>query len=152
MARGGKRAGAGRGKKNYDSYSKQYDEKKAQLAKKGFTMHQRKLSQVEFEAQYARMSNQRKAEVSKGQRKKTGNITRDLVDKQAFELTQKQAKALVKGHEKMGKPLNMTLQELRTGDYLRQEYDTKKTELEELEIDNVEEELAKYISTEFFGS
>ena len=152
MARGGKRAGAGRGKKNYDSYSKQYDTKQAQLAKKGFKMNQRKLSQAEFEAQYARMSNQRKTEVSKGQRKKTGNITRDLVDKQAFELTQKQAKALLEGHKKMDKPLNKTLQELRTGNYLKEEYELKKTELEELEIENIEEELAKYISTEFFGS
>lgn len=144
MARGGKREGAGR-KLNYESYSKQYDDMQKKLAAKGISMFQRKYTKQEFAAQFMRLKNTRQEQISMGKRKTLGNITRDLIDKQAFELTMKQAKAVKKRQ-------GMTLQELRSGIWLAKEQYLKQREFEEMEVDDIEVAIRKYISTEFFGS
>lgn len=97
---GGARAGAGRGKINYNSYVKDYKATEARLKKKGYTMSQRMYTKKEFEAQYAAETNDRKEDIKKGKRKTLGNISRDLVAEQASDITKKQAKAVQKFYER----------------------------------------------------
>lgn len=137
-------------KRNYDAYKREYKSKERILNANGVQMNQRLLTEAEFNAQYDRMLNQRKKDVMTGKRKTTGNITRDLVDKQAFALTAKQAESIVKGK--------------RTGNYYKRR---SGVDIEEREAELVEKYLEKYpdkeiddalryargeISTEFFGS
>ena len=137
-------------KRNYDAYKREYKAKERILNANGVQMNQRLLTEAEFNAQYDRMLNQRKKDVMQGKRKTTGNITRDLVDKQAFALTSKQAEAIVKGK--------------KTGNYYKRR---SGIDIEEREAELVDEYLQKHpdreiedalryargeISTEFFGS
>lgn len=137
-------------KRNYDAYKREYKAKERKLNANGVQMNQRLLSEAEFNAQYDRMLNQRKKDVLSGKRKTTGNITRDLVDRQAFALTAKQADAMVKSK--------------RTGNYYQRR---SGADIEEREAELVDKYLEKHpgaeiedalryargeISTEFFGS
>lgn len=84
---------AGR-KRSYKSYIDQYNAKKRQLEANGVQMNQRLLTEKEFDSAYNRVLLRRKQDVASGKRKTTGNITREIVDKQAFALSAKQAEAM----------------------------------------------------------
>lgn len=168
MARGGKRAGAGR-KLSYASYEKQYNANKAELAQEGLEMYQRKLSKSELETQFLRMKNEREKEIAEGKRKTLGNIMRDLVEKQTYELSFKQAKALLRASDKTGHGDEFgdnyyeRISRIRQGQWLGVAQYDKRRELEDLRDleedeskrmtdEEINREIYKYISTEFFGS
>lgn len=141
-------AKAGR-KRSYESYKNQYRAKQRQLESNGVTMNQRMLTESEFNSQYNRTLAKREFEVSKGKRKTTGNITRDIVSRQAYSLTTKQAEALLKVHPEI------SYYEARSGLVIDEVYNLKKNEYL---LQNPEEYVkanqiaAVYVSTEFFGS
>lgn len=137
-------------KRSYDAYKREYRSKERKLNANGVSMNQRMLTEAEFNAQYDRILNQRKKDVASGKRKTTGNITRDLVDRQAFTLTAKQAEAMITGK--------------KTGNYYQRRSGAS---IEEREAELVEKYLENHpdreiddalryargeISTEFFGS
>lgn len=141
-------AKAGR-KRSYESYKNQYNAKKRQLAANGIEMNQRLLSKAEFDAQYNRILNRRKSEVTLGKRKTTGNITRDIVNQQAFALSAKQAEALLKQ-----KP-NISYYQARSGIAIDIAYNEYKYNYELEHPDDISgaaKAAAAYISTEYFGS
>lgn len=146
MPRGGKRKGAGR-KLSYDSYKEQWKANATKLATNGFTMRQKMLSKREFEIRYTQYKNERQEEIKEGSRKTLGNITRDIVEDQTYNLSVKQARAMLKEKRK-GK----TLMELRAGTDLADIYQQKKKEFEDAGIENAAAEARRYISTEYFGS
>lgn len=145
--RGGARKGAGRGKINYDSYKKQYLEKQQSILSKGGTMDQRMLSEKEFKARYKAMMNDRKKEISDGTRKKLGNITRDLVEDQAYKYSKKQAATFRKTVKQKG-----TIQEYRLG-IISMDWDEIENRRDALEAQGLSfKEISHAISQEFFGS
>ena len=88
-------------KASYESYLKQFHTKKAGFEEWNL-MHPDKpkkfhdespLSKITFQTIYAGERNRRKEEVEQGKRKNVGNITRAIVEAQAHEITQSQAKA-----------------------------------------------------------
>lgn len=154
MARGGKREGAGR-KRSYEAYKRQYKAKEKQLAANGVDMNQRMLTESEFKAQYDRMLNSRKKDVANGSRKTTGNITRDLVDKQAFAISNKQYKKLIeKTDENLLKKYNYY--EKRSGlaieEYEAEKVDEYLNKNSGADIDDALSYARGEISTALFGS
>ena len=135
-------------KANYESYVKAYDKKKVQLAKKGLTMYDTKLSKSEFEYKYAAVRSDLKEKVSKGERKVIGNVTQYIVSEQTYELSQAQGKKLVEVSKKFDQKL--TLQQARAGMFDWTIVKKYRSEMKNMGLSNTEIQLA--ISQEFFGS
>lgn len=141
MPRGGKRKGAGR-KLSYQSYVLQYRHKERQLNANGFSMLQTMYTKEQFELQYKRLQNEK---ISKGL--KGNNITRELIDKQAYSLSFKQAKAY------KAKP-GESWYSIRQGGYVRQRYYEIKNKYLEENPDALDAGLysSHEVSIELFGS
>lgn len=88
-------------KASYENYIKQFNTKKSEFEEwnlmnpdKPKKFHdEAPLSKIAFQTIYAGERNRRKEEVEQGKRKSVGNITRAIVEAQAHEITQSQAKA-----------------------------------------------------------
>ena len=120
-------------KRDYQSYLRQWYEKKEQLEKKGIEMYQSEpSSEVNFNMNYTGTYNERKLLVKKGELKSTGNITRSIIEQEAYEFSFKQAKAFKNAladksslkskafQEDLSKVnlKNLSLQDLRNGGHL----------------------------------
>ena len=105
-------------KRDYQSYLEQWYEKKEQLEKKGIKMFQNEpSSEAEFNMRYTGTFNEKKLLVKQGKLKTTGNITRAIVEQEAYEYSFKQAKAFKKAlAEAEGNFKNLNLQDLRNGE------------------------------------
>ena len=143
-------AKAGR-KRNYEAYVRDYKSKARTLAANGVKMRQRMYTEAEFNTQYERILNQRKKSVEKGTRKTTGNITRTLIDKQAFALSTKQVEAMTSKSRK-----GQNYYKLRSGEAIEEfEFDRVNDYMEKHPDADMEDALQyarKEISTELFGS
>ena len=101
-------------KASYESYIKQFNAKKAEFEKwnlmnpdKPQKFHDpAPLSKIEFQTVYAGERNRRKEEVAQGNRKSVGNVTRAIVEAQAHEITQAQAKAFAEAAYQSALALN----------------------------------------------
>lgn len=138
-------------KRNYEAYASDYKSKARTLAANGVTMRQRMYTEAEFNTQYERVLNQRKKAVEKGTRKTTGNITRTLVDKQAFTLSSKQVEAMTSKSRQ-----GQNYYKLRSGKAIEEfEFDRVNEYMEKHPDADMEDALQyarKEISTELFGS
>lgn len=76
---------------SYDSYKNEYNKVKASMAKQGFQMKSKMLSKKEWEQAHAALKADRQIEINNGQRKKAGNINRDLVKMQQWKYSSAQA-------------------------------------------------------------
>lgn len=141
MSRGGKREGAGR-KLSYESYVRQYKHKERQLNANGVSMLQRLYTKKEFELQYKRLQNE-KIKTNK----KPINITRELVDKQAYSLSFKQAMAY---QPQSGE----NWYQIRQGNYVAKRYYELKEEYLKQHPDAKDSGLyaRNQVSVELFGS
>lgn len=143
-------AKAGR-KRSYEAYKRDYNSRKRTLAANGVQMNQRMYTETEFEVQYTRMRNKRLNDIKEGKRKTIGNITRDLIDKQAFALSTKQAAAITKSARK-----DRNYYQVRSGQAIEEFEFDKFNEYMEKHPDANNEDALRYarkeISTEFFGS
>lgn len=156
MPRGGRRVGAGR-KRSYESYKQQYLEKQAKLASKGISMADTMLSKAEFDDRYTRYLNTAQDEISSGKRKVVGNITRDIIDDQAYQYSRKQAQvfktAWKETHQGSKAP---TLQKLRAGAEFGgadPDWEVIKTRQQELLNSGMDwNDVQTLIGQEFFGS
>lgn len=133
----------------YKAYLKAYHEKANQLAKKGYTMYDTVLSYDEYRTMYTALRNTRLQEIAEGRRVKATNIMRDLVNKQAYQFSMKQAKAQHVAAKELG--YKSTLQNLMVGDQnlsdlLKQQADVYKA------AGYNSKEIALIISQEYFGS
>lgn len=134
---------------DYSSYIKAYNKKAAQLAKKGYSMYDTMLSYDEYRTMYTALKNTRMQEIAEGKRVKATNIMRDLVNKQAYQFTRRQAIAQHRAASELG--YRATLQRLMVGDanlsdLIRQQADVYKSE------GYSSKEVALIISQEYFGS
>ena len=137
-------------KRNYESYKRDYNIKKRQLAANGVVMHEQMYTERQFNAQYERLLNQRKEDIKAGKRKTTGNITRTLIDKQAFAFSVKQSEAI---SEKKKDEFKNYYQR-RSGDVIAEAYYRYKSEYQKKHPEATDAGLhaSKEIGAEFFGS
>lgn len=133
----------------YSAYLKAYDAKALQLAKRGYTMYDTRLSYEEYKVTYTALRNTRLQEIAAGKRVKATNIMRDLINKQAYQFSRKQAIAQHVAAKELG--YKTTLQNLMVGD-------TKLSDLIKAQADVYKKagysssEIALIISQEYFGS
>lgn len=144
----------------YDIYRRKYIEAQDKLAKThGKDMWDNMLSKQQFENMYNAYKNERAKEG-----KKPGNITRDIITRQTYEYSQKQARVFAKRlKERLGSK-GVKQSDVRAGKYnsgLATLWDDieefRKKKREELEQQGkkkgeINKELEKLVSQEFFGS
>lgn len=96
-------------KRNWDKLYSTYEKRYYSKLKKSKVGLEDKYSKTEFKVMYLALENDRKKEVSKGERKVL-NITQDLIARQEkYELTTKQARAIRNAYAKQyGKKLKIS--------------------------------------------
>lgn len=133
----------------YTDYLKAYNKKANQLAKRGYSMYDSQLSYDEYHTVYTALRNTRLDEVARGERSKVTNVMRDLVNKQAYQFTKKQAMAQHKAAEELG--IKSTLQGLMVGNENLSKIIKEQSDLlKSTGLSNKEVQLI--ISQEYFGS
>lgn len=140
----------GRQMPDYTKYVKAYNNKKAALAKKGYTMYDSQMySPAEYRTIYQATLNTQKKQVAEGKRGRTGMVIRDMVNDQAYQFTREQARAQQKAAKQLGVKAN--LQDIMTGS--TQLGDLLKDEEKVLRDAGLsEKEIRLTISQEYFGS
>lgn len=88
-------------KLDYYKYIHKYYEKQEQMKARGLKMNDKMYSKQEFEAMHKALSNDRRKEIKEGKRKTQGDVTRDLINRQAYAITLKQAKVRKKALQNM---------------------------------------------------
>lgn len=133
----------------YKEYLKAYSKKANSLAARGYSMYDTQLSYDEYKTTYTALRNMRFEEVKSGKRSKVTNVMRDLVNKQAYQFSKKQALAQHVAAKELG--YKTTLQNLMVGD-------TKLSDLIKAQADVYKaagfnsSEISLIISQEYFGS
>lgn len=112
---------------SYDTYVKQYLDKENKLAKLGYSMHDQggMLTASEFYDMYYRLKSERQLEIKEGTRKSLSQITRDIVNQQAYHTSKKQAERIREAVSKLGG--KVSVQKVMMGDpettrLLREQY------------------------------
>lgn len=128
----------------YSAYLKAYNNKAMQLAKRGYSMYDSAFSYEEYQVTYVALRNTKIQETGKAT-----NIMRDLVNKQAYQFTYKQAKAQHQAAKELG--YKTSLQNLMVGDknfaqLIKDQADVYK------EAGYSSKEISLIISQEYFGS
>ena len=100
-------------KPSYDAYLSMYAKKQGQLERKGLSMYDTPLSEIEFYTMYKAEKNFRKDLVRSGQLKSIGNITRQLVADQTYEYSEKTSRARYEYSRQTNQ--NIKLQDIREG-------------------------------------
>lgn len=144
----------------YDIYRRKYIEAQDKLAQAhGQDMYDNMLSKRQFENLYNAYKNERAKEG-----KKPGNITRDIVTRQTYQYSQKQARVFSKRlKEKLGDK-KIKQSDVRAGKYdsdlsmlwddIKEFRERKREELRKQgkSESEINKELKKLVSQEFFGS
>lgn len=134
---------------NYESYLTSYYKQTEKLKRKGRTMYDdRPYSRTEFETMYRATRNDLIEEVKEGKRKTVGNVTQNIVRKQAYEFTDKQAKAMSTAAELTGQKLTYT--QIRTGEFDWEQIKQARKDL--LSAGIKKKEVALIIAQTYFGS
>lgn len=138
-------------KPSYETYVKQYVEKESKLARMGYSMHDTggMLTATEFYDMYYRMKMERQLEIKAGTRKSLSQITRDIVNQQAYTTSKKQAEKIKEAVSKLGG--KVSIQKVMLGDpettrLLREQYQI----LRESGLSGTEAGLI--MAEEYFGS
>lgn len=136
----------------YNIYRQKYMEKQDELDRRyGLEMYDNMLSKAEYKTLYESIKNEKIAEG-----RALGNINRDIIDKQAYEYSFKQARAYAKA---LGKELggeSVSPYKVRQGDYegeLEGLYGSIKETYHDAKRRGMSTaEAKKYISQTYFGS
>ena len=142
-----------RGRKiSWRAYSREYNARRKELEKRGYVMHERKLTAAEFRYRYKAMKLEREEEIANGERKTIGNITRDLIKDQEYKYSAKQGKAIQKAYENFTGN-RISISSIRHGGNLNDFWNTIDMFKEELAQQGVlPDEIAIQVSQGFFGS
>lgn len=133
----------------YKTYVNAYYKKAKQLAKRGYSMYDTLMSYSEYQVTYTALRNTRAEVVMAGERKANTNIMRDLINRQAYQFTRKQAIAQHTAAKQLG--IKATIQNLMVGnEQLGNIIRDQRKLLLESGLTNKETELI--ISQEYFGS
>lgn len=134
-------------KPSYQTYLRQYENKRLALAKKGYSMNERILTQREFMDTYDAVKQDMIAEG-----KKPANITRQIVTSQAYEVGYKQAMAAYRAYKEIGDP--QKLLDIQTGVVpVGELYDISSQYYHELRKSGMSaKEAQQYVSIEIWGS
>lgn len=137
---------------NYKSYVEAYDKKRKQLAKKGLSMADTKLTESEFKFAYKLERQQMVKLVKEGKRKVVGNITQNLVSEQAYDKSLSQARSLKFAYKEIG--LDVSIQAIRENTVKAQEASMTLSDVYQGYIDSgmSSSEAANLISQVYFGS
>lgn len=133
---------------SYESYRELYREKQNKLTAKGLQMYDRMYTEREFYAVYRATKNDRVEMVRNGELRSIGNITREIVMRQTYEYSFKQAKALAEYARRTGQEL--TQQQIRAGQVDWDALYDLRAELAEQGLAN--DEIADEVATLLFGS
>lgn len=138
---------------NYAAYSRDYDKVAKEMAKRGYTMADRKLTKMEWERTHYAYKNTRLIEIKEGKRKTVGNINRDIIKSQQWEYTSAQARAQRRSYEIRGGKKKLKISDIKAGTV--QAVDWNQISIREKELRAKGYGWAKVhttISEEFFGS
>lgn len=137
---------------NYKSYVNAYNKKKLQLAKKGLSMVDTKLTKSEFKFAYKLERQQMVKLVKEGKRKVVGNITQNIVSEQAYAKSLSQARTLKYAYKNMG--LNVSIQAIRENTIQAQEASMALSDIYKGYLDSgiSLSDAAALISQVYFGS
>ena len=133
---------------SYESYVEQYREKQNKLTAKGLQMYDRMYTEREFDMVYKAIRNDRREMVANGELRSIGNITREVVTRQAYELSYKQGKSSAEYARRTGQKL--TQQQIRAGQVDWSALREYQEELEEQGLSSYE--ISEEIATLLFGS
>jgi len=135
----------------YKMYKAEYRVRAKANRAKGLEMFQQKLTQAQFSTMYDRLKNSRLEEIEEGKRKTVGNIVSDIVKKQQYEISYKQAVAYRKAMlSRTGEKLEFV--KIRTGE-IGINWDVISAYQKELRDQGYSwENINLMVSSEFFGS
>lgn len=137
---------------NYQSYVKAYDEKRKQLAKKGLSMRDQKLTETEFKFAYKLERQQMLKLVKEGKRKVVGNVTQNLVSEQAYSKSLTQARNLRQAYKEVG--IDVSIRAIREDSEKAQQASATLSDVYQgyIESGMSSGEAAALISQVYFGS
>lgn len=147
--------GKARGRKmpTYQQYVYQYQNKKAQLERKGYTMTDKMYSKSDYEWMYRSAFKKQKQEVLLGKRKTVNNVLRDMINDQAYAYSRKQALSFKKAAEDLGQEKQALMEYMMYSKASTNITDLIEEEAKKLyKMGKTSKEVALFIGQTFFGS